>query len=59
MSKKNLEYDSKINSKKYLILDSNVQKPKAISGHKQDRLGSKTAPIETDFVNIFNNFLEF
>jgi len=45
MSKKNQDLGSKI----FLILvDMNIQKPKAISNQKTDR--SKTAPIETEFV---------
>lgn len=31
-------------------------KPKVTGNLKQDRIGSKTAPIETDFVNNFFNF---
>jgi hypothetical protein len=37
--------------KKSIILsDPNLLKPKVISNAKVDRLGSKTAPIEADFV---------
>lgn len=46
MSKRNLEFDSKLTSNP----DSTLQKPKVISSQKVDRLGSKTAPIETEFV---------
>jgi hypothetical protein len=34
------------------ILDANIQRPKVVPSQKVDRNGSKTAPIETDFVRI-------
>lgn len=54
MSKRQLENESKCNSENNpKIPDYNLQKPKAVSNAKVDRLGSKTAPIEADFVNIY------
>ena len=34
-------------------LDSNIQRPKAVTNQKSDRHGSKTAPIDSYFVNFF------
>jgi hypothetical protein len=43
---------------KYLItLDPNIQRPKVLQNQKNDRNGSKTAPIDSYFVDFFN--LEF
>jgi hypothetical protein len=44
-------------SKEKIKLDQNLQKPKVIQNQKNDRMGSKTAPIDSYFV-IFPN-IEF
>lgn len=54
MNKKQFENESK--KLFFKSLDLNLQKPKPVSNSKVDRYGSKTAPIEADFVKIkFNN----